>query len=115
MPRAGGQAMTRGVSGALLALGVAIGLAACQPRRSVEPATLIVHNARVYTVDRAQPTVEAIAARGDRIVLVGTNRASITRVDGPRSSSAARLVPTRTMRSPRAAMASTVGCARSTV
>ena len=48
-------------------------LAACQPRPAVEPATLIVHNARIYTVDDTQPDAEAVAVRGDRIVLVGTN------------------------------------------
>ena len=45
--------------------------AACQSRPPAEPATLIVHNAQVYTVNTAQPTAEAVAARGDRIVLVG--------------------------------------------
>lgn len=38
-----------------------------------EPATLIIHNARVYTVDDAQPTAEAVAVRDDRVVLVGSS------------------------------------------
>jgi predicted amidohydrolase YtcJ len=50
---------------------------ACQPRPAPEPATLIVHNAQVYTVNDAQPQAEAVAVRGDRIVLVGTNQAAL--------------------------------------
>jgi predicted amidohydrolase YtcJ len=42
-----------------------------------EPATLIVHNAKVYTMHAAQPTAEAIAVRGDRIVLVGSSSAAL--------------------------------------
>ena len=34
---------------------------------------LIVHNARVYTVDANRSTAEAIAVRGDRIMLVGAS------------------------------------------
>lgn len=34
---------------------------------------LILHNARVYTVDASRPTAEAIAIRGDRIARVGAN------------------------------------------
>src|SRR5262245_39839816 len=56
------------VAGSLVAA-----LAACQSRVAVEPATLIVHNANVYTIRDAQPDVEAVAVRGDRIVLVGTS------------------------------------------
>jgi predicted amidohydrolase YtcJ len=55
---------------------VVIGIG-CQARPVVEPATLIVHNAQVYTVNTAQPKAEAIAVRGDRIVLVGTNQAAL--------------------------------------
>jgi predicted amidohydrolase YtcJ len=55
----------------------AVTLAACQGAPVSEPATLIVHNAQVYTGYDAQPTAEAIAVRGDRIVLVGTSRAAL--------------------------------------
>lgn len=34
---------------------------------------LILHNARIYTVDPSRPTAEAIAIRGDRIARVGVN------------------------------------------
>ena len=41
---------------------------ACQPE---EFADTIITNANVYTVDEAQPTAEAIAIKGDRILAVG--------------------------------------------
>ena len=43
-------------------------LAAC---RSTPAADLVIRNARVYTVDSAQPWAEAVAVRGERIVYVG--------------------------------------------
>ena len=46
-------------------------LAACAPR--VEPADLVLRNGTIATVDDARPTVEAVAARGDTIVALGTN------------------------------------------
>jgi predicted amidohydrolase YtcJ len=57
----------------LLVVAITMVLAACQAGQPVEPASLIVHNARVYTVNPAQPQAEAVAVRGDRIVLVGTS------------------------------------------
>jgi predicted amidohydrolase YtcJ len=39
------------------------------------PADLVIRNARVFTVDRANPGAEAIAVKGDTIVAVTTNRA----------------------------------------
>ncbi|HUE88468.1 MAG TPA: amidohydrolase [Vicinamibacterales bacterium] len=56
---------------------IAMALAACQARGPVEPVTLIVHNAKVYTVNAAQPQAEAVAVRGDRIVLVGSTDAAL--------------------------------------
>jgi predicted amidohydrolase YtcJ len=41
------------------------------------PADLIVHNAVVYTVNPAQPAAEALAVRGDRLVLVGADAAAL--------------------------------------
>jgi predicted amidohydrolase YtcJ len=38
---------------------------------------LVIHNARVYTVHASQPNAEAIAVRGDRIVMVGTSVAAL--------------------------------------
>lgn len=52
---------------------VAAALQASQAGRAPSmPADAIVLNARVYTVDPALPRAEAIAVRGDRIVVVGT-------------------------------------------
>jgi len=55
-------------------------LTACQPR--VEPASLVVTNARVVTVDEAMAEAQAVAVRGDRIVELGT-RDAIQRYVGP--------------------------------
>ena len=41
--------------------------------KDVVPADLIVHNAKVLTVDAKFTIAEAIAIKGDRIVAVGTN------------------------------------------
>jgi predicted amidohydrolase YtcJ len=41
-----------------------------QPKPS---ASLIITNAKVWTVDKAQPTAQAVAVLGDRIVAVGSN------------------------------------------
>ncbi len=39
------------------------------------PATLVLRNGKVVTVDAALPEAQAIAIRGDRIIAVGTNQA----------------------------------------
>ena len=52
-----------------VALAVAPCIAAAQA-----PATLILRNARVYTVDDAKPFATAVVVRGDRIVFVGSDR-----------------------------------------
>ena len=62
---------------AALAL-LAAGCAAVAPGT----ADLILFNARVYTVDDAQPTAEAVAIRGERIVAVGGN-AAVRALAGP--------------------------------
>ena len=38
-----------------------------------EPADLILHNGKVYTVEESRPLAQAVAVRGGRIVRVGTN------------------------------------------
>ena len=38
-----------------------------------DPADLIIHNAKIYTVNTKQPRAEAIAIRGQRIAAVGSN------------------------------------------
>ena len=48
------------------------------------PADLIVHNAKVWTGNRAQPSAEAVAVRGGRIEAVGGD-ADVRRLAGPRT------------------------------
>ena len=47
-------------------------------------ADLIIHNARIYTLDPAQPMAEAIAVSGSRIARVGTT-ADVMALQGPRT------------------------------
>lgn len=44
--------------------------ATAQPKPAAD---LIITNAKVWTVDKAHPTAQAVAVLGDRIVAVGTN------------------------------------------
>jgi len=46
---------------------------ACAPPVSEDPADLILVNGTVYTLDETRPTAEAIAIRGERIAIVGSN------------------------------------------
>jgi hypothetical protein len=57
-------------------------LAVAYHQPTVEPASLILRNGKVVTVDEARPEAQAIAIRGDRIAAVGTN-AEIERYIGP--------------------------------
>ena len=72
---------------------------------------LILHNARVYTVDANRSTAEAIAVRGNRIVRVGGNRDLLalrgpsTRVIDARAARLCRVCTTRTPTSPASAPA----------
>jgi predicted amidohydrolase YtcJ len=53
------------------ALALILLTAACaQP---LEPATLVLRNGKIVTVDEARPEAQAIAIRGDRIAALGTN------------------------------------------
>jgi hypothetical protein len=63
---------------ALLILSTAVIAGQAQPA----PATLVLQNGKVVTVDAAMPEAQAIAIRGDRIVAVGTND-SIKQFVGP--------------------------------
>jgi predicted amidohydrolase YtcJ len=58
----------------ILAMTVAGGVAVTglvQP--SASDASLVIVNARVYTVDTTRPEAQAVAVRGDRLAVVGTN------------------------------------------
>jgi predicted amidohydrolase YtcJ len=65
---------------------LAVLVAALSLAQATAAPDLILHNARIYTVDTSRPTAEAIAIRGDRIARVGSNadvlslRGSATRV-----------------------------------
>jgi len=52
---------------------VALVLVACESRPKVEPATLVLHKGKIATVDEQRPEAQALAARGDTIVAVGTS------------------------------------------
>jgi predicted amidohydrolase YtcJ len=62
--------------------GVALGLVACESRPKPEPATLVLNQGKIATVDEQKPEAQALAARGDTIVAVGTNQ-EITAFIGP--------------------------------
>ena len=64
----------------ILALATLFGLAMGQP--AVEPATMVLRNGKIVTVDSTMPEAQAIAVRGDRIAAVGSNEA-IQRYIGP--------------------------------
>ena len=46
---------------------------ACAGKPKVEPATLVLNQGKIVTVDDQKPEAQALAARGDTIVAVGTN------------------------------------------
>jgi hypothetical protein len=52
---------------------LSLALAACAGKPKVEPATLVLHQGKVVTVDDQKPEAQALAARGETIVAVGTN------------------------------------------
>ena len=56
-------------------LGVLL-LSGCSAAREPQPATLVFDNARVYTMNAAQPHAEAVAVLGNRIVFVGSSDAA---------------------------------------
>jgi predicted amidohydrolase YtcJ len=55
------------------ALAVLALLPVASAQSQVEPATLVLRNGRIATVDDARPQAQALAARGDTLVAVGTN------------------------------------------
>ena len=69
----------------LIALPIAVGLmTACGPAQSREqpPADLVLRGGRIATLDDKMPEAEALAARGGRIVAIGTE-AEIAPYVGP--------------------------------
>ena len=59
---------------------LAMSVLACAPAE--EPADLVLMNGRIVTMDAANPVVEAVAARGQDLVVVGSN-ADVDRLIGP--------------------------------
>ena len=66
---------------AALAILAVVSVASAQP---VEPATLVLRNGHIATVDDAKPQAQALAARADTLVAVGTNE-EIAPYIGPRT------------------------------
>ncbi len=63
----------------IIALLLSVSLTSAQ---TMQPATLVLRNGKIVTVEAAMPEAQAIAVSGDRIVAVGTND-SIQRYIGP--------------------------------
>lgn len=57
-------------------------IAACTSTPAVEPATMVVRNGTIITMEAAAPEVQALAVRGDRIVALGST-ADIAPFVGP--------------------------------
>jgi predicted amidohydrolase YtcJ len=62
---------------AVTAICIAAAALACRTTTTAERATLIIHNVQVYTSHAGQPTAQAVAVRGDRIVLIGSSQAAL--------------------------------------
>ena len=64
-----------------------IGLIVVTPSvaQSQQPADLVLRNGTIVTVDEQKPEAEALAARGDRIIAVGTNK-EIQSYVGPKTT-----------------------------
>jgi predicted amidohydrolase YtcJ len=61
------------LSVALSATAIAVVAARGLQQPAAQPATLVLTNGKIVTVETAQPEVQAIAVSGDRIVALGTN------------------------------------------
>jgi len=57
----------------LLAFAALVALSSCAPAPQVEPADMVVRNAKIVTIDQENPRAEAIAMTGEFIVAVGSN------------------------------------------
>ncbi|MGZ4733067.1 MAG: hypothetical protein ACXVZH_13090, partial [Terriglobales bacterium] len=60
--------------GAFLSLFVLFILPPHVGAQSRPAADLLIYNAKIWTVDKSQPTAQAVAVLGDRIVAVGSNQ-----------------------------------------
>ena len=60
-------------------------MAACSSQPPVEPATTILRGGHIVTMEASQPSAQAVAIRGDRIVALGTND-EIEKYAGPNTN-----------------------------
>jgi len=68
----------------VLTIAAALLFAPASLRAADEPADLIIHNAKVHTVDANMSIAEAVAVRGGSIVAVGDN-ATVLKLRGPKT------------------------------
>src|SRR6267142_2599712 len=66
-----GRMLMKSIASLLLAFITALTLS---PQKNTNTAELVFKNGNIYTVNERQPTAEAIAVKGDRIIFVGSNR-----------------------------------------
>ena len=67
----------------LTSLLLLFGITLAQPQPATEPATLVLRNGKIVTVDAALPEARAIAIRGDRIQALSATDEGIQRYIGP--------------------------------
>ena len=77
--------MRQGVRRSTSSLILALACAGCGGPPRPEPATLVLHKGKIVTVDDKKPEAQALAARGDTLVAVGTNE-EIAAYIGPNTS-----------------------------
>ena len=65
--------MVRKCGVSLLAFVAFLALSSCAPTPQVEPADMVVTNAKIVTIDQDNPRAEAIAITGEVIVAIGSN------------------------------------------
>lgn len=74
-------------------LALAIPLFLLLPTAAAAQADYIVHNARIYTMDQDLPEAQALAVRGDRILMVGSDPQVLAAYSGaPRIDAAGRTI-----------------------
>ncbi len=65
--------LNRSTTASLLAIIAACGVAACSQTEEPASANLVVRDARIWTGNTEQPWAQALATRGDEIIVVGAN------------------------------------------
>jgi predicted amidohydrolase YtcJ len=71
--------VANGIKGSIMACSLLVWMAmmagatgsGAEPAARIEPATLVLHNGKIVTVDAAFPEAQALAVRGDTIVAIG--------------------------------------------